>query len=141
MGKRALEACVFDLDGVIVDTAKHHFQAWKKLAQKLEFDFTETLNEQVKGASRIDSLNLILGWADIDKSDEEKLLLCVEKNDYYLELIENLNSSAILPGVEILLQSLLDLDIKIGVGSASKNAVRILDALKLSSYFKINLVY
>ena len=137
MVKRELKACVFDLDGVIVDTAKHHFQAWRRLALTLGFDFTETLNEQVKGVSRLDSLNLILGWADIEKSDAEKLLLCDQKNGYYLERIEYLDSSSILPGVERLLQSLNASDIKIGIGSASKNAVTILDCLNLRSYFKI----
>ena len=136
MEKRELKACVFDLDGVIVDTAKYHFQAWRRLAQTLGFDFTETLNEQLKGVSRIDSLNLILDWANIQKTDGEKRRLCDQKNEYYLELIENLDSRETLPGVERLLQSLQLLNIKIGLGSASKNAVKILDCLELRPYFQ-----
>jgi len=136
MSKRELKACVFDLDGVIVDTAKYHFQAWRRLAQSLGFDFTTSLNEQLKGVSRIDSLNLILDWAGLEKSDSEKLKLCDLKNEYYLELIENLDQSETLPGVERMLETLQKLDIKIGLGSASKNAVKILDCLNLRSYFK-----
>ena len=136
MERNELKACVFDLDGVIVDTAKYHFRAWRRLANTLDFDFTETLNEQLKGVSRIDSLNLILEWANIDKTNEEKRHLCDLKNQYYLELIEDLDKSETLPGVEQFLKELTSRGIKIGLGSASKNAVRILDFLELRSYFK-----
>jgi len=136
MDKRELKACVFDLDGVIVDTAKYHFQAWRRLAQTLGFDFTETLNEQLKGVSRIDSLNLILDWAGLEKTNTEKLQLCDLKNEYYLELIEHLDSSETLPGVEDMLRQLQSSGIKIGLGSASKNAVKILDCLNLRPYFQ-----
>ena len=131
-----IKACVFDLDGVIVATAKYHYLAWKKLANSLGFDFTERLNEELKGVSRIDSLNLILGWAGITKTNEEKRKLCDQKNEYYLELIEDLDTSETLPGVEALLADLQKRGIKIGLGSASKNAIRILDRLNLRSYFK-----
>ena len=114
--------CIFDLDGVIVDTAKYHFQAWKKLANDLGFDFTEEQNEQLKGVSRVESLNLILNWGGVEVSEERKLELMQSKNENYLDLIEKMQPEEVLEGVDEFLEKLSQRKIPIALGSASKNA-------------------
>jgi len=128
--------CIFDLDGVIVDTAKYHFQAWKRLANELGFDFDETQNEQLKGVSRYDSLNLILGWGGVTQTEEQKQQWMVTKNDWYLALINEMNQSEILPGIHSFLEELKVAQIPVALGSASKNSTRILNQIGLASYFK-----
>ena len=130
-----LEACVFDLDGVIVDTAKYHYQAWKALANSLGFDFSEEQNESLKGVSRMGSLDMILKWGGVEKSQDEKVDLAAWKNEYYLKLIEGLSIHDALPGVVDFLKELSEHGIKIGLGSASKNAVKIISKLELHSHF------
>ncbi len=127
---------IFDLDGVIVDTAKYHFQAWKRLANELGFDFDETQNEQLKGVSRYDSLNLILGWGGVTQTEAQKQKWMVTKNDWYLGLINEMNESEILPGVHSFLDELNAAQIPVGLGSASKNSTRILNQIGLTSYFQ-----
>jgi beta-phosphoglucomutase len=129
--------CIFDLDGVIVDTAKYHFQAWKQLANDLGFDFTEKENEKLKGVSRAESLNLILSWGGMSLSEEEKLIQMEKKNTTYLELINEMNPEEILPGVEAFLEQLASKNIPIALGSASKNAEIILEKVALKKYFKV----
>ncbi|MGB0777723.1 MAG: beta-phosphoglucomutase [Flavobacteriaceae bacterium] len=126
---------IFDLDGVIVDTAKYHFIAWRETARKLGFDFTEQHNEQLKGVSRVKSLELILKLADknITESDKEKFL--VEKNDHYLSLISEMGKEEILPGMAEFLAYLRDKEIPFSLGSASKNAKLILKSLDLLDLF------
>lgn len=128
---------LFDLDGVIVDTAGYHFEAWKRLANSLGTDFTTEQNEQLKGVGRVESLQMIQNWGDIVKTDEEQSELCKIKNDWYLDLITNMNASEILPGVERMLKDLSENNIHIGLGSASKNAVTILKAVGLFHYFEV----
>ena len=94
-----IKACIFDLDGVIVDTAKYHFIAWRRLANSLGFDFSEEENEKLKGVSRIESLNLILRWGGIEKTEAEKEELANLKNNWYREYILKMDSSEILEGV------------------------------------------
>lgn len=127
---------LFDLDGVIVDTAGYHFEAWKRLAISLGSDFTSEQNEQLKGVGRVESLQMILQWADIVKSKEEQAQLCITKNDWYLELITHMNEEEILPGVTEMLQNLKENKVRIALGSASKNAVTILKAVGLIDYFE-----
>ncbi len=79
---KEIKACIFDLDGVIVDTAKYHFLAWRRLANSVGFDFSEEENEQLKGVSRMDSLDLILKWAGVERSQEEKLKQATQKNEF-----------------------------------------------------------
>src|SRR5690606_9599794 len=119
-------AVIFDLDGVLVDTAVFHYQAWRRMAQEFDFDFTEKENEQLKGVSRVESLNLILGWAGKDVSAEEKERLATMKNTWYLELVDRMQTGDVLPGTMELLTYLRAEGKKIALGSASKNAVRIL---------------
>lgn len=128
-------AIIFDLDGVLVDTAVFHYQSWKRLAQRFDFDFTEVENEQLKGVSRVDSLNLILKWADKDLSATEKEQLAAMKNTWYLELVEDMKAGDVLPGTLELLRHIKATDKKIALGSASKNAVRILEKTGILPYF------
>ena len=130
-----IKGFLFDLDGVIVDTAVFHFQAWRRLAQKLGGDFTEKQNEQLKGVSRVDSLKKIIEWTGAIVSDEEFQTLMVEKNEWYLELVQGLGPQDALPGALNFLQTAYDQGIKIALGSASKNAPMILEKLGITSLF------
>ena len=130
-----LKSALFDLDGVIVDTAIYHFQAWRRLANELGFDFTEHQNEQLKGISRMESLDLILNWGNKSLAESEKLEWAARKNDWYLDLIQNMTPKEILPGVTEFLDKLKDEKIKIALGSASKNSKMILNKIELFHYF------
>lgn len=129
-------ACIFDLDGVIVDTAVYHYEAWKRLANTLGFDFTHAQNEQLKGISRMDSLNLVLGWGNTQKTEAEKLVLAHQKNDWYLELIRKMQPDEILPGVRTFIEHLKAAGILIALGSASKNSTEILQRTGISEFFE-----
>lgn len=130
-----IKACIFDLDGVIVDTAKYHFQAWRRLANELGFDFTETQNEQLKGVSRMDSLAIILGIGNKELTKEEKLHFAAKKNEWYVEFINEMGKEELLPGTIDFLETLRIAGIKIALGSASKNAERILKQVDITHYF------
>jgi beta-phosphoglucomutase len=117
---------IFDLDGVIVDTAKFHFIAWKNLAEGIGIPFSEEQNEQLKGVSRIASLEKILAWGNKEISTEKFEELLVEKNQEYLNYVAQMDASEILPGVLERLQMLKREDYKVALGSASKNARLIL---------------
>lgn len=129
------KAFIFDLDGVIVDTAKFHFLAWKNLAESLGISFSEEENEQLKGVSRIRSLQKILEWGNKSISDEEFNKLMAEKNEEYLSFVDQMTEKDILPGVMDTLEYLKVNDYPIALGSASKNARRILAKVGLESYF------
>jgi beta-phosphoglucomutase len=130
-----LQACIFDLDGVIVDTAKSHYQAWKRLANEMGFDFTEEDNEKLKGVSRVRSLEILLEIGGVEKSTDEMEALAAKKNKWFVEDIKKLQPEEILPGVSKFLIELREHGIKIALGSASKNASRILESLSLTNYF------
>ena len=133
---KQIKACIFDLDGVIVDTAKYHFKAWRRLANELGFDFTEEENEQLKGVSRVESLNLILKWGKKEENDEEvKVAMADKKNAWYLEYIERMTSDEILPGAEAFLRDAKSKNIKIVLGSASKNSRLILERIGIIHLF------
>lgn len=134
---KKLQAFIFDLDGVITDTAEYHYLAWKKLADSLNIEFDRETNEQLKGISRVDSLELILkiGGKPQTFSEEEKLNLTTSKNDYYKQLIENISAKDILPGIIELLQNIKQNNLKIALASASKNAPAIIERLELVHYF------
>jgi len=128
--------CIFDLDGVICDTAKYHFKAWRRLANELGFDFTEEDNEKLKGVSRTESLKLILQWGKKEITDEAELERLAEmKNEWYLDYITRMTPEEILPGVKNFLDELKKKKIKIVLGSASKNAQIILDKIGITDYF------
>lgn len=130
------KAFIFDLDGVIVDTAKYHFLAWKELAESLGFDFTEEQNELLKGVSRVRSLEILLDIGQVKLSQEEKDKYLDEKNEQYLKYIAKMDTTEILPGIAELLQYLKDEKIPFALGSASKNARLILENLQLIESFE-----
>ncbi|QQL50500.1 beta-phosphoglucomutase [Mucilaginibacter ginkgonis] len=117
-----IKACLFDLDGVIVDTAVYHYKAWKRLANSLGFDFTEEQNEHLKGVSRVRSLQLILGWGGITKTEAEQTELATEKNNWYVEMINKMTPAEVLPGAKEFLEGCRSAGIKTALGSASKNS-------------------
>ncbi len=126
---------IFDLDGVIVDTAKYHYLAWKNLANGLGFEFTEAQNERLKGVSRVRSLEILLNIGQVNLSDKEKEKLLTDKNKEYLEYVHNMTADEILPGIENLLKYLETKNIKFALGSASKNASLILKKVGLFKKF------
>jgi beta-phosphoglucomutase len=130
-----IQACIFDLDGVIVDSAKYHFLAWKKLADKLAVSFSEKQNEELKGVSRVDSLEKILHWGGLVLNNNKKLELLELKNHWYLQYTEQMQADEILPGVREFLTELKSSGIKIALGSSSKNAMLILDKLGIADFF------
>lgn len=133
MGKP--KAVLFDLDGVIVDTAKHHYIAWRALAHELGFEFTEQDNERLKGVSRMDSLNILLEVGGMTLSEDKKQQLAAQKNDQYVKAIKQMDASDILPGVTAFLDALKEARIKFALGSASKNAPIILNQIGLDHAF------
>jgi len=130
-----VEACIFDLDGVVVDTAKYHFIAWKALANELGFDFTLEENERLKGVSRMQSLEILLEIGGIQFPVVQKLAMAEKKNALYVSYIEKMTPEEILPGVENFLRELKSKGIKTALGSASKNAPMILERIRLSKMF------
>ena len=132
-----MKAFIFDLDGVIVDTAKYHFKSWKIIGRKLGFELTKTQNELLKGISREESLDKILNWGgiSIDRMDKKKYMK--EKNVIYKELINNVDKMDILPGVNKLIDFAAIKGIPIALGSASKNAHGILKKLGIQNKFKV----
>ena len=131
-----IKACLFDLDGVIVDSAKHHFTAWRDLALSLGIDFKKEHNDQLKGVGRMESLDFILSLGDINLDYEKKQELAANKNEAYIELIQDLDQSEILPGVLPFLQSLQKEGIRIALGSSSRNGGIILRKLEIEHFFE-----
>ena len=129
------KAFIFDLDGVIVDTAKFHFLAWKKLADNLNINFTHEINEQLKGVSRVRSLEIILSQGNVQASQEDKNNWLVQKNEDYLAFVHQMDKSEILPRVEEVLQFLKANNQYVVLGSASKNARPILEKVNILHYF------
>lgn len=132
-----IDACIFDLDGVIVDTAKYHYLAWRDLATELGFVFTLDHNERLKGVSRMTSLEILLEVGGVSLDENRKLELADQKNRQYVSYIEKMTPDEILPGVIDFLKSIRSAGIKTAIGSASKNTPMILDRLQLNSYFDV----
>ncbi|ALC91686.1 beta-phosphoglucomutase [Bacillus sp. FJAT-18017] len=130
------KAFIFDLDGVITDTAEFHYLAWKKLAEQLGITIDRDFNEQLKGISRMDSLERILALnpALKDMPQEEKEKLAYQKNEHYKNLIKLIKPEDVLPGIEELFKKLKENHIKIAIGSASKNAPVVVEQLGLTHY-------
>lgn len=129
------KAFIFDLDGVIVDTAKYHFLAWQKLAQELGIEFTPEHNEHLKGVSRVRSLDIILELGNVQASQEDKNNWLIQKNEDYLSYLVDIDESEILPGVLPVLHYLKDKNQLIALGSASKNARPILEKTGIINLF------
>ena len=133
-----IKAFIFDLDGVIVDTAVFHYQAWKRMAnEKLGFDIDEAFNETLKGVSRMESLERILALGHKTISEQEKTDFATQKNDWYLELVGGMTTHDILPGIVSLLEQCQQAGIKVGLGSVSKNARMILEKVGIINYFDV----
>jgi beta-phosphoglucomutase len=132
-----IKALIFDLDGVIVSTEQNHYEAWKRTADSLGIPFTHKENEALKGLSRVDSLKAILALKNVFISEMEFNELMNDKNEFYLDSITNLNESNILKGVKNLLIQAKNKGIKLAIGSSSKNAVSIINLLKLNDFFEI----
>lgn len=130
---------LFDLDGVITDTAEFHYLAWQALGEKIGITFDKKFNENLKGVDRMESLEriLALGKKEKDYTSEEKIALATEKNDFYQTLIKKMTPENLLPGINDLLHDLKRHDIKLGLASASKNAPFILERLQISNVFDI----
>lgn len=125
-----MQAFLFDLDGVIVDTAHFHYQAWRRLAnEKLEFDISTEFNESLKGISRVESLERILEHGGVQLDDATKHAYATLKNQWYVELVNQMTPNDILPGIQVFLTKTRKAGIKIGLGSASKNAQPILERI------------
>jgi beta-phosphoglucomutase len=128
-------AALFDLDGVIVDTAKYHYLAWKRLATELGFCFSEAQNERLKGVSRTRSLEILLEIGKLNLDEAEKVTLAEKKNRWYVEYIKKMDESELLPGARECLVQLREKRVKIALGTASKNAPLILSNLKIMELF------
>ncbi|OYU84668.1 MAG: beta-phosphoglucomutase [Flavobacterium sp. BFFFF2] len=131
------KAFIFDLDGVIVDTAKYHYLAWQKLAAELGINFTPEHNEELKGVSRVRSLEIIMAMGNVTASTDQINLWLDQKNTDYLSYIESMDESEILPGVLPILNFLKENGQPIALGSASKNARPILEKVHILSYFDV----
>lgn len=135
--RKQIEAVIFDLDGVITDTAEYHYLAWKTLAEELNIPFSRELNEELKGISRMDSLERILvhGKKNHDFTESEKASLADKKNNHYCTLIQRITPEDILPGIQALISEIKERGLKVGIASVSKNAFTVIDSLRLKEQF------
>ena len=134
---REMRAAIFDLDGVIVDTAKYHYLAWKRLAGQYGFDFTEADNERLKGVSRTQSLEILLEIGGLSPDVATKTRMATLKNEWYVDYVSRMDASEILPGAAQYLNMIRARGVKIALGSASKNAPMILERLAISQLFDV----
>jgi len=130
-----IRGILFDLDGVIVDTAVFHYSAWRRMANELGFDIDEAFNETLKGISRMDSIDRILKHGNVSLPEAEILALATKKNEWYVEMVDKMTKNHILPGIEDLIQQIKDMGLGMALGSASKNAPRILERIGLIHHF------
>jgi beta-phosphoglucomutase len=130
-----IKACIFDLDGVIVDTAHYHFLAWQRLGREIGVELTEKENERLKGVSRMQSLQILLDLGKMTLSKDRKESLADRKNEWFVEYIEAMKPTEIFPGVEKLISAIRKKGIKIALASSSKNAPRVVELLGISKLF------
>lgn len=133
----SIKGLIFDLDGVLVDTAKYHYLAWKRLADELGFSFNEKDNERLKGVSRMASLEILLQVGGLSFGEDKKLELAARKNRWYVDYIAAMKEDEILPGVREFIVKARAAGLKTALGSASKNAEIILSGLKLKGCFDV----
>ena len=129
------QGIIFDLDGVICHTDKYHYQAWKKLADKLGVYFDEVINNRLRGVSRMESLNIILEKCDRELTIQEKEACAEEKNEIYKELLKNMTTEDLSWEVRETLEQLREKGLKLAIGSSSKNAGFILERIGLGDFF------
>lgn len=130
-----IKALIFDLDGVIVDTAKYHYLAWKELADELGFFFSREDNERLKGVSRMRSLEILLEVGGVELDEDVKQQLAAQKNERYVGMIKKMPADEILPGALSFLVAAKEKGFRIALGSASKNAMTILNQIKIGDLF------
>lgn len=130
-----IEACIFDLDGVLVHTDHHHYLAWKRMCDEEGIPFDESINDRLRGVSRMACVNIILEKAAHTYSPQEKMQLAERKNGYYTEMLQSLSAADLSPGMIMTLDTLREKQIKLAIGSSSKNAPYILERLALSHKF------
>jgi len=135
MIKRHYQAVIFDLDGVLTDTAHFHFLAWKKMAESAGVELNAAFNEKLKGVDRMGSLELILGLSDRSYSQEQKLDLATQKNRHYQQLISTMSPNDLLPGALQALQQVRAAGLLTGLASVSRNAFSVLDSLGIRDCF------
>jgi len=135
LGDIRIEGAIFDLDGVLVNTAKYHYLAWKRLAAELGFDFSESDNERLKGVSRLRSLEILLETGGIAMSKEQQEQAAARKNAWYVEYLYTLDETSLLPGARDYLVLLRDNGIRTALGSASKNTQLIIERLNMTALF------
>jgi len=132
-----IKACIFDLDGVIVDTARYHYLSWKRLANEIGVELTEADNERLKGVSRRRSLDIILELGKVTMSEEEKEALAEKKNTWFVDYLEQMSPDEIYPGVKKLIRQIGEKGIKVGLASSSKNAKAVVEILKIQDDFDV----
>lgn len=132
-----IKAVIFDLDGVIVDTAHYHFLAWRRLGKELGVDLTEADNEKLKGVSRMQSLQIILDLGKVNISKERKEALATRKNEWFVEYVEAMKPEEIFPGVKQLITAIRKKGIKVALASSSKNAPRVVELLRIQDLFDV----
>ena len=133
---RAIDAVLFDLDGVIVRSDEYHYRGWKQLADEEGWDFDKTLNHQLRGVSRMDSLQIILDHNNVEISEEEKRALADRKNGYYRQSLSDMNEGDYIPGAVELMDELSNSSVKMAICSSSRNAPFILDVLGIADRFE-----
>ncbi|ACR79745.1 MULTISPECIES: beta-phosphoglucomutase [Kosmotoga] len=133
----SFSVCIFDMDGVIVDTARYHFLAWKKLAGELGFELSPELGEQLKGIGRLEALNIVLKFGSIKANEKDKQKLAKRKNNYYLEFISKIDESEVLPGVITFLKTLREAKLKTALATVSKNASVIIEKTGIEKLFDV----
>lgn len=130
-----IQAFIFDLDGVLVDTAKYHYLAWRRLAQSLGFDFTEEDNERLKGVSRMQSLDILLSIGNIQADEKTRHAYAEQKNQWYVEYISRMGRDEILPEADRFVREAREGGLKTAIASASKNTPLILERLGIAELF------
>ena len=131
-----IKACIFDLDGVLVDTAHYHFLAWKRLAKEFDYELTEEINEQLKGVSRMKSLDIVMKHAHVSLTEQKKLALADRKNGWFTEYVHKMKPEELYPGVKELFARLKKDKIRIALASSSKNAQTIIEILGIQREFE-----
>lgn len=134
-GERMIQAVIFDLDGVLVTTDDCHYRAWKRMSDEEGIEFDRTVNQRLRGVSRMESLQIILEKAKKVYTDDEKQAMAARKNDYYVQLILQLGESALLPGALETVKALRKAEIKTAIGSSSRNAPTILERTGIGDLF------
>lgn len=132
-----MNAIIFDLDGVLCHTDEYHYMAWKTIADELDIPFNRKVNDQLRGVSRMESLNLILRNSPIRYTEQEKNLLAEKKNNIYRNLLQNITSKDLAEGAWTVLEKLHTVHIPLAIGSSSKNTPLIVEKLGIGKFFDV----